>query len=324
MTPAQQQIVGQWNQHLQQLGGQLQQLMQQAGAGCQQLIAQNPTDSIPLNNALGAVEHQWKDLRRQADDAFSQYYDRVCEAGDGEPAHSHMKRALRGFERWAEESWMRFDAHWHVEQFRAMWPYAQHAMQQPVGCNRCGAPLGRSTPHKSESITCGACRSVNQVMPEAVVAAYFGGIPHCYAQQVVIDKWAVLQKFKDDWEDYRDAEHAADRDRPDEPLERLKQREQLEKDYWTAYAESRVKSEGGTEEDVRTLVEARMKQAFYEEMNLNDVWRAAHGKKSVLEQVSVPAHLENVDEWGPLNPHQNPNALEDNWVHEQLLSEALR
>ena len=57
MNPAQQQIVAQWNQHLQQTGGQLQGLLQQAGGGCEQLIAQNPVDPIPLNNALGAIEH---------------------------------------------------------------------------------------------------------------------------------------------------------------------------------------------------------------------------------------------------------------------------
>jgi hypothetical protein len=166
------------------------------------------------------------------------------------------------------------------------------------------------TPHKSESITCAACHTVNQALPEGVVAQYFGGMPHYFAQGAVLDKQFALQKFKDDWEDYRDAEFAADRDRPEQPLERLKQREQMEKDYWTAYAEARVKNEGGTPDDVRTLVEARMKQAFYDEMNMNDVWRAAHGKQSVLEQVSVPAHLQNVDEWGPLNPHQVQNALE--------------
>jgi hypothetical protein len=153
---------------------------------------------------------------------------------------------------------------------------------------------------------------------------YFGGMPHYFAQSGVVDKQVALIKFKDDWEDYRDAEYAADRERPDEPIERLKQREQMELAYWTAYAEARVKNEGGTPADVKTLVDARMKQAFYDDMNLNDVWRRANGMQGVGEQVSVPAHLQNVDEWGPLNPHQNPNALEDNWVHEQLLSEALR
>jgi hypothetical protein len=324
MNPAQQQIVAQWNQYLQQMGGHLQQLLQQAGGGCEQMIAQNPIDPIPLNNALGAIEHQVKDLRGKLGDTFSEHYDRVCDAGPGEPAHMHMKRAMRGFERWADETWQRFDAHVHVQQYRAMSPHAQQAMKKPTACNRCGGPIQRQTPHKAESISCPACRTVNQVLPDTVVAQYFGGMPHYFAESGVIDRRMALQKFKDDWEDYRDAEYAADRERPDEPLERLKQREQMERDYWTAYAEARVKNEGGTPEDVKTLVEARMKQAFYEEMNLNDVWRNAHGMQGVAEQMSVPAHLQNVDEWGPLNPHQNPNALEDNYVHEQLLNEAVR
>ncbi|MBX3191036.1 MAG: hypothetical protein KF819_28830 [Labilithrix sp.] len=324
MNPAQQQIVAQWNQYLQQMGGHVQGLMGQAGPGCEQLIGQNPTDPIPLNNALGAIEHQVKDLRSKLGDAFSEHYDRICDAGEGEPGHCHMKRAMRGFERWMDETWMRFDAHIHVQQYRAMWPHVQAAMQKPTACNRCGGPLQRQTPHKSESINCPACRTVNQVMPESVVAQYYGGMPHYYAQQTVIDKFMVLQKFKDDWEDYRDAEYAADRERPDMPMDRLKHREQLERDYWTAYAETRVQNEGGTPDDVRTLVDARMKQSFYDEMNLNDVWRQAHGMQGVAQQATVPAHLQNVDEWGPLNPHQNPNALEDNYVHEQLLNEALR
>lgn len=324
MNPQQQQVVAQWNQYLQQTGGHLQGLLQQAAQGCQGLIAQNPTDPIPLNNALSGVEHQYKDLRGKLDDAFSQHYDRLCEMGEGEPGYSHMKRALRGFERWADEQWMRFDAHVHVEQYRAMWPHVQQAMQKPTPCNRCGGPLQRRTPHKSESINCPACHTVNQVMPEAVVAMYFGGMPHYFAEIGLIDKRMAITKFKDDWEDYRDAEYAADRERPDMPLDRLKHLESLERDYWTTYAEARVKNEGGTPDDVRTLVDARMKQAFYDEMNMNDVWRQAHGMQGLAEQAQVPAHLQNVDEWGPLNPHQNPNALEDNWVHEQLLSEAIR
>jgi hypothetical protein len=325
MNPAQQQIVAQWNQFMQQIGGQLQQLLQQAQAGCQQLIAQNPTDPIPLNNALGAIEQQYKDLERKLHDSFDEYYDRLCEAGPGEPGFCQMRCAMRSFDRWMEEQWQRFDARAHVDQYRAMWPHAQEAMKKPANCNRCGGPLRRSTPQKSESITCEACNTVNQVMPEAVVAAFYGGMPHYYAEIGVIDKRVALQKFKDDWEDHSDAEHAADRDRPDEPIERLKQREQLERELWTAYAETRVRNEGGTPEDVRTLVEARMKQSFYDEMNLNDVWRAAHGIQGLAEQAQVPPHLQNVDEWGPVgHPQQNPNALEDNFVHEQLLNEAMR
>jgi hypothetical protein len=196
-------------------------------------------------------------------------------------------------------------------------------MQKPMPCNRCGGALQRTTPHKSESISCPACRNVNQVMPDAVVARYFGGMPHYYAEYGLIEKQMNVLKFKAQWDDVRDGEHAQGRDRPEEPLDRLKQREQMEKEYWTAYAEARVKNEGGTPNDVKTLVDARMKQVFYDEMNMNDVWRNAHGMKSVIEQVSVPAHLRNVDEWGPINP-QSPTALEDDFVHDQLLNEAMR
>jgi hypothetical protein len=75
MNPAQQQLLAQWNQYLQQMSGHLQGLLQQAGAGCEQLIGQNPTDPIPLNNALVAVEHQFKDLKKNVNDSFPRYYD---------------------------------------------------------------------------------------------------------------------------------------------------------------------------------------------------------------------------------------------------------
>jgi hypothetical protein len=324
MNAAQQQIVHEWNQRLQHTGGQLQQLLQQAHAGCQQLVGQNPTDATPLGNAVGAIRQQYQSVG-DLNDAFSEQYDRICEQGEGEPAYSLMKRALRGFERWQEETWQRFEASVHLDQYRAMWPHAQQAMQNPAPCSQCGRPLPRTTPHKSESLSCAACRAVSQVMPEAIVARYYAGMPHWYAESTLIDRRTALRKFRDDWEDHRDAEHAADRDRPEEPLERLRQLEAMEREYWTAYAESRVRNEGGTADDVRTLVDARMKQAFYDEMGTHDVWRKAHGLESAAEVGRVPPHLENVDEWGPVgHPQQNPRALEDDWVHDQLLNETLR
>src|SRR5574340_1573924 len=95
MNPAQQQLVAQWNQYLQQLGGQLNQLLQQAGAGCQQMIAQNPTDPMPLNNALGAIDQQVRTIVRQVDDAVSPTYDRLCTVGPGEPAYAELQRGAR-------------------------------------------------------------------------------------------------------------------------------------------------------------------------------------------------------------------------------------
>jgi hypothetical protein len=315
MNPQLQQIVGQYNALLQQLTQQQQQLTDQAAAGCRQMMAQNPTDPTPLGNALGAIEQQVKDLRKHANDSFSQFYDRLCDAGSGEPGHSHMKRSLRQFERWSEEAWHRLDIHMRVEQYRGMWPHVQQALQKPAGCSRCGGPLQKTTPHKSEGITCPACRAVSTVMPEMVVGVYYSGIPHFYAEIVAMEKRFVHDRAIDEWENYRDAEHAAGRDRPDEPLESLKRREGMERDYWTTYAQEKVKYEGGGPADVQSLVDARMKY-YHEALNRNDVWRQAHGMQAMGEVGRVPAHLKNAEDWGPLKPDQ----LEENWVHETLLN----
>jgi hypothetical protein len=315
MNPAQQQIVGQYNALLQQISQQQQQLIDQAAAGARQMIAQNPIDQTPLSNALGAIEQQVKDLRRKAGDSFGQFYDRLTDQGDGEPGHSQMKRSLRQFERWSEEAWHRFDVHMRAELYRAMWPHAQQAMQKPAACSRCGGPLRRTTPHKSETITCPACHAANQALPETVVAVYFSGMPHYFAEIGAMEKQFAHDRAIDEWENYRDSEHAAGRDRPDEPIESLQRREAMQRDYWTTYAQAKAQYEGGTQADAQSLVDARMKQ-YHEGLNRNDVWRKAHGLPAMADVGRVPAHLENVDDWGPLRPEQ----LEDNWVHDVLLS----
>jgi hypothetical protein len=317
MTPAQQQIMAEFNNLLQQSSGQLQQLLQQAAGGCSGMIAQNPTDPMPLGNALTAIEQQAKGLQRRGGDSVGAYYDRICQAGSGEPAHTQMQQAVRGYSQWVEEAWRKFELHWRVEQFRAMWPHVQQALQKPAACTRCGGPLRRTTPHRSETISCPACQSANQVMPDAVVATYYGSMPHYFAEYGAIEKRFVHDRYKNDHETRRDADYAAGRERSEWTLEELKHRESLEKDYWQTYAQARVQYEGGGPGDVKALVDARMK-FFYDEMNRDDVWRRAHGLQGMAEQAQVPAHLENVEDYGPLKADQ----LEDDLVHDQLLREA--
>jgi hypothetical protein len=318
MTPAQQPILAQFNAMLAQTSAQLQQLLQQAGAGCQQMIAQNPTDATPLSNALGAIGQQARDLSRRVSDAFSPTYDQIVAAGPGEPAYSQMKRAQRQFDRWSEETWHRFEFHFRVEQYRAMWPHVQQALQKPAACTRCGGPLHRTTPHKSETITCTACQTANQVMPETVVAVYYASMPHAFAELGAMDKQFLHDRARDEWESYRDAEHAAGRDRPDETLDSLRRREAMQRDYWQTYAQAKAQYEGGTAADVQSLVDARMKQ-YHEDLNRNDVWRVANGMPKLADVGRVPAHLDNVEDFGPLHPNQ----LEDDFVHDFVLSGAM-
>jgi hypothetical protein len=324
MNAASQPIVAHYNQLLQQAAGQLQGLLQQSVRGCDDLIAKHPTDPIPLTNALTAIQHQVLELKRRVEDALSEHHDRLVELGAANPGYPHLRHGLRDFVRWADGQWMHFSSHATCNQYRVMWPHVQQALSRPAACTRCGGPLARKTPHTSESIGCTACRTVNQVIPDGVVATYFTGMPHAFAEAAVLEKRTAITKLKDDWDAHRDAEDAAGRERPDMPIAQLKQLEQMERDCWQTYAEARIKSEGGSPDDVRTLVEARMKTGFYDAMNMNDVWRRHHGLPSLAEQAQVPAHLANVNEWGPLDPRRVPNALEENWVHDNLLSEAVR
>ena len=316
INAAQQQVLQQYYGELQKAGEYIRQLLGQAATGCQQMTAQNPLDPTPLSNALGAIGQQVEDVARKMSDYWSTTYEHLTERGESEPAYSHGKRADRAFRQWVDETWFFFDLHQRAEQFKQMWPLVEQAMQKPAACTRCGAPLQRTAPHRSETINCASCRVANQVMPETAPAVYYATVPHYFAELAAGSKRFAHQRLKNQWDDHRDAEYAAKGDRPEPTLEYFKQREAAEKDYWTTYAETKTQYEGGKPEDAATLVEARMK-FFYEEMNREDVWRKAHGVEEIV--VVIPPHLQNVDEWGPLRPDQ----FEENQVHESLLSEAI-
>ena len=54
---------------------------------------------------------------------------------------------------------------------------------------------------------------MNQVTVHEMVESYFRAT-YFFDEAGVIDKLMALRKFKDDWEDMRDAEFAAGRNRP--------------------------------------------------------------------------------------------------------------
>ena len=313
MNPEQKQILDQFYAHIRQAQDYVKQLLAHSDAGCQQMIAQNPTDAMPLSNALGAIEHQVKDVGRKTSDYWSQCYDAISARGESEPAYTYGKRAERGFRTWLEHTWQRFDNHQRYVHAASMWPLVQEALKKDAPCPRCGAPIKRQNPQRAESLTCNACRSVNQVLPETAVAIYYATIPHVFAERESMEKRFAEELLRNQWEDHVDAEYAAKGDRPEETIEYLRQREAMNKDYWQTYAEVKVKYEGGTPEDVKSLVDARMK-FFYDDMGRNEVWRRANGMGEIV--VKIPPHLENVDEWGPLRPDQ----WEENQVHETMLS----
>jgi hypothetical protein len=291
MNAAQQQIMAEWNQGMQQAGAELQALHAQTAEGCRALVAQHPMDLEPLVRALRAVEVQASALKSKGAEPVPDIYDRLRNADPNGPraeverALAQVHRAKRDFKRWADEQWMRLESTWMVAELHAMWPHVEAAITRPLSCERCGAPITRQNPRQSESITCHACGAVNQVTTHAMVEAYFR-MSYFLDEASVIDKLMALRKFKDDWQDVRDLEFASGRGRPDEPLDRLERLEQLERDYWSAHFQARVRNQGGSAEDVAKFVDERMRLQFYAEMSKNDVWRAAH---DVPAAVGAPA-----------------------------------
>jgi len=305
---SQQSIVAEWDAGLQRIATQLMQLLAEAKAGCEQLIAQNENDLLPLDNALRAIKQQVADLSRQVGRSIDEVRER-----SNESTRSHMRQAQREFERWADEQWMRFAAGLYLAQDRVLWPHVQAAMARGVACTRCGAPLARTNPRANETIPCASCQAVNQVVPDAMVAKYFASMPHHRAEAAVIDLRLAIRKLVEDFKE---------RGIREEPIEHLRQYEHMETAYWTTYAEVRVQLEGGGADDVKTMVAARMKP-IHDELDSKDAWRIAHGVPTMAELRAIPDHLANVDDWGPIDP-KSPTALEDDYVHDQMLFRAMR
>jgi len=314
----QDQIVGQLDAHLQQAYQQLQGLQQQASAGLGSMLAQSPGDFTAFSNALAAIGHQAHDLgdgvHRAWGDRLSQQLLELEEHGiDTDAAYHHCERLVREGTQWIEDQWSQFEAQWRLQALHAMWPLVEQGLAQPASCTNCGGPLHPQQRRTSESVTCPSCGSVNQTMPEAVVALYYSIAPEIYATHAALGHRAQVTAHRQAWENQRAAIKQQTGDWPDEPIDSLRQWEQLERAYWTAYAEARAQLEP---HDVSSFIESRMK-FFYDEMARNDVWRQANGMgpSQAMLASQINQLPDDYVDWGPLRPDQ----VEENYFHEALL-----
>lgn len=288
MTPSQQAIVTRWRAFMSKVMGRLRDVLTEAEDGCRELIRSNPADPVPLNNVLGALRSRKINLDKKIYDVWSK---EVCEqlADEAEArrdiqgaveyrgklvdqAEAEMKQALA----WMDDTWERFRVRWAAESARAMWPVAEQAMKKPVNCTQCGAGLTPRVRHQSDSVTCPACRAVNQVVPEPVVGLYFATAAHALAEEATFQKRQAITNYGRQVEAWRSAENARTGEWPEEGVQSLKQREQMERDYWTAYVQMKARIEQMTPDEQQKFVESRMRP-FIEDLERNPVWRRAHG-----------------------------------------------
>jgi hypothetical protein len=288
MTPSQQAIVTRWRTFMSKVMGRLRDVLAEAETGCREMIKNNPADPIPLGNVLGALRARKVNLDKKIYDTWSKEVsdklaDEVAEHGQIEgatvlqgkvldQAEAEMKQALA----WMEDTWEHFRVRWGAESVRAMWPLAEEAMKKPVACTQCGGGLTPRVRHQSDSVTCPACRAVNQVVPEAVVGMYFATAPHALAEEAAFQKRQAITNYRRQVEAWRASEAARTGDWPEEGVQSLKQWEAMERDYWTAYTSMKARLEPMTAEDQQKFIESRMRQ-FIEDLERNPVWRKAHG-----------------------------------------------
>jgi hypothetical protein len=313
VTPAQQQILAQVQQHMQSTTARLQQLFAEASGGCRQLVDRNPVDLAPLGNALGAIGEQVKTQQRALWDGWDALRERIDQAQDSrdpgrDDAHHEGDRQYRWADLWMTEQWMRFESHWRMEQLRAMWPHVQAAAQRPAPCTRCGQPLQLATRAQAQTVACPSCRAQNQVAPDMACAQYVG-MAESVAQAQSMDRQLAVLRYNVEWEDRRHAAKRQTGDWPDEPIESLKHREQLELAWYQAHIQAKSAMDPLTPEQQKQFVDGRMKH-FYERMGRNEVWRRAYGMQSL--DVRAP---EGARDWGPLRP----DAVDDFYFHGALI-----
>jgi hypothetical protein len=288
MNPAQQAIVARWRTFLGKVMTRLRDVLAEAEAGCREMVRANPGDPIPLNNVLGALRSRKINLDKKIYDNWSK---NVCEQlADDEVEHAQIRGAteykgnvldqadaeMKQVLAWMDDTWEHFRVRWAAESVRAMWPLAEQAMKKPVQCTQCGGGLQPRVRHQSDTVTCPACRAVNQVAPEQVVGMYFTSAPHALAEESSFQKRQAITNYRRQVEAWRAAENARTGDWPEEGVQSLKQWEQMERDYWVTYTGIKARLEPMSPEDQQKFVESRMRP-FVEDLERNPTWRRAHG-----------------------------------------------
>jgi phage FluMu protein Com len=263
-------LVQRFEGFLAKIDARLKEIIAEAEQGVGGLLAQYPDDTLPLGNAMSGLDHRVRELKKKLDDTWSSDIEPKYSAR-GNEMHDVALDRKRDFEVAFDEAWTSWKARAYRAFYENLWPLAEAAMKRPVACTRCGAPLALTVRHESSSTPCPHCRAVNQVLPDKAVATYFSGAPHAFA-----DEAAMPLRFAVERERVRVDRARRGAGWADEPLESLTRWEQMERAFWTKYAETKARVAGGPPD--QELVESRM--ALFRKLSLENkqFWQRAHGR----------------------------------------------
>jgi len=249
-------------------------LMQEAEAGCRQVMVDNPTDPIPLGNAVSAIDRRFDQLRRKMDDTWSdQIMDMFVDAETG--SGGFVDRGIdyvRDAEHDMECAWARLKIKLQADYYRNLWPIAVEEMKKPVSCTNCGMELQPPVRHQSVNVTCPGCNAANQVFPHKAVYSYYGGAPHAFGEEAAIEQRVMIEK----WRIQVDRDRRA-QDWPDESIQSLDKWLEMEREYWNLYGQMKARLSSETPEQQQAFIDSRVKQFVEIHLANNQQWRRAKG-----------------------------------------------
>ena len=228
-------VMPRWRGFVQKVTGRLTEIMSESNAGFEGLLADPGLDPITFTNAMGAIEHRYKDLRQKLANTYSEQVVLPTVFGGRGEAEALMREA----EVWMEDSWEHFRTTWNGKLVRSIWSRAQSLMNRPAQCSRCGAPLTRTIVHQAESVTCAACKAVNSVSPDPLVYTYFAMAPDLIAEEQTIRQRLTIER----------TQRSVGRG----------QQIEMWRAYYVAYARARASIAPMSEDEQRSFVESRVK-----------------------------------------------------------------
>lgn len=269
MTPSQTALAERFRGFCAKIDQRLRELMAEADVGMRGLIEQAPDDPIALGNAMSGLDHRVHQLKQHLDETWEQPISGMF-MGEGGDFFDWGTDQKRDFEQSFDETWVAWKARSVVGFYRNLWPLAQRAMQAPVACTSCGAPLAIADRRKSVSVPCAGCRVVTQVIPAKPIATFFHGAPDAFAAEAALPLRFAVERYR----------LQVDRDRrrqrwPQESVASLDHWEAMERAYWERYAA--VKAQVAGEPIDQELVTARLAQFRKFSLETEQHWRRAKG-----------------------------------------------
>lgn len=269
-------LVQRWRAFIDKIFGRLTEIENESAQGLAGMRAAAPTDYQQLASAMSGLDHRVRQLLDKLQSTWDDGVEPKFEEAGGNSLHNAGLDLLSWAQLEVDAHWTQFKATQVAEFYRALEPVARGQMPRSVACTQCGSPVVSPDPLSVQSVACGSCQAVNQVMPTPELTAY-AGFAAAYADEQTVGMRADIERFRREVDiSQRDKRERGDHS--NEGVPSLQRWEQLEQAYWQRHVEL-IGHYSGKPAD-QALANARMKQFYMYSLEMEQDWVRAFGRKS--------------------------------------------